>query len=264
MIIEYDLTKTPFENAEIYYSKVKKLKQKLNNLIAQISKVEEELNKVEAEILFERKKLEKKRKKKWYEKFRWFFTSNDFLLIAGKDASTNEILIRKYLEKSDLVFHADIRGSPFGILKNGINANEIDIVEAAQFVASYSRAWKQKINAIEVYYVYPNQVSKKAPAGEYLPKGSFMIYGEKNFLHVELEVAIGVSPDGEVVPGVPSSVSKRTNKYVVLVPGDIKPSDIARKVSHMLSLDVDSVQKFVPGESDIKEISKALRSKQKY
>jgi len=262
MKIELDVRLSPFENAAKYYEKAKKLKQKLESLKLQIEETKKKLENVNLEIEKERKKLEKKRRVKWYEKFRWFFTSNNFLLVAGKDASSNEVLIRKYLEKNDLVFHADIKGSPFGILKNGKDANEVDIKEAAQFVASYSRAWKQKLGAIEVYYIYPDQVSKRAPAGEYLPRGSFMIYGEKNYVTMGLKVAIGVDQEGNVIPGVPSSVERKSKKYVILIPGDIRPSEIAKEISKFLEADLEDIQRFVPGEARIiSKIDKLINAK---
>jgi len=251
-MIELDTRTSIFENLDKIYNKIKELKKKIENLEKQIEENKEKLKKIEEEIEIEKKIIEKKTRKKWYEKFRWFFTSNDFLLIAGKDAVSNEILIKKYLEKEDLVFHADIHGSPFGILKKGQNAKEEDIFEAAKFVGSYSRAWKEKLNSIEVYYVLPDQVSKKAPSGEYLPKGSFMIYGKKNYLRVDLEIAIGFKD--ELIPGVPESVSKKTNNYIILIPGDEKPIEIAKKVSEILKYPyIDDIIRFIPGSSRIKK-----------
>lgn len=45
----------------------------------------------------------------------------------------------------------------------------------------YSQAWDSKI-VTSAWWVYPHQVSKTAPTGEYLTVGSFMIRGKKNFL----------------------------------------------------------------------------------
>jgi len=247
MKIEIDKALSIYENAAKYFEEAKKLKKKAENLKNKIEGIKRKLEDIEIKIV-ERRKKEKK--KEWYEKFRWFFTSNNFLLIAGKDAITNEIIIRKYLEKNDLVFHAEIHGSPFGILKNGQDAKEEDIYEAAKFVGSYSKAWKQKLSYIEVYYVFPDQVSKKAPAGEYLPKGSFMIYGKKNYIKTKLEIAIG-EKNGKVIPGVPESVSKKTNRYFILVPGNEKPYRIAKYISESLSLDINDVLPLIPGEGKI-------------
>ncbi len=259
MIIELDKRKSIFENASIYFEKAKKLRSKLKRLEIQINATKEKISQIGKEIEDEKRKLEKKRKKKWYEKFRWFHTSNGFLLVAGKDAITNEILIRKYLDHTDLVFHAEIHGSPFGVLKRGKDANEVDITEAAQFVASYSKAWKQKLAYIEVYYIYPEQVSKQAPAGEYLPKGSFMIYGKKNYVRAKLEIALGVDPNKNPIPGVPSSVSKKTSEYVVIIPGNKKPLETAKEISSFLKIPVEDILPFIPGESEIVKKVSAIR-----
>ena len=41
---------------------------------------------------------------------------------------------------------------------------------------------------------YPSQVKKGAPTGQFLPKGSFVIEGKKNFVkNLEIKLAIGLS-----------------------------------------------------------------------
>ncbi|CAI0467582.1 unnamed protein product [Linum tenue] len=45
----------------------------------------------------------------------------------------------------------------------------------------HSQAWDSKI-VTSAWWVYPHQVSKTAPTGEYLTVGSFMIRGKKNYL----------------------------------------------------------------------------------
>lgn len=45
----------------------------------------------------------------------------------------------------------------------------------------HSQAWDSKM-VTSAWWVYPHQVSKTAPTGEYLTVGSFMIRGKKNFL----------------------------------------------------------------------------------
>jgi len=39
------------------------------------------------------------RKVFWFEKFHWFFTSENYLVISGKDAHQNEIIVKKYMDK---------------------------------------------------------------------------------------------------------------------------------------------------------------------
>ena len=38
----------------------------------------------------------------WFEKFCWFITSENFLVLSGHDAQQNEILVKRYLRKGDL------------------------------------------------------------------------------------------------------------------------------------------------------------------
>ena len=47
--------------------------------------------------------------------------------------------------------------------------------------ACRSSAWTVKV-PVNAWWVYPDQVSKTAPAGEFLVTGSFMIRGKKNML----------------------------------------------------------------------------------
>ncbi|BBL45850.1 fibronectin-binding A domain protein [Nanobdella aerobiophila] len=249
--IKIDRRKSIYENINDIYSRLKVLKDKKKKIEEIIKDYNEKLNNIEENIVIEKKKEEKKKNRKWYEKFRWTKTSNDFLLIAGKDSITNEIIINKYLEDNDIVFHTEITGSPFGILKNGRKAREEDIYESAKFVASYSRAWKNKFSSIDVYYVYPDQVSKKAPSGEYLNKGSFMIYGNKNYIkNVKLEIALSFD-NYEIFSGVPEVITKKYQNYAIVVPGNKKQLDIAKELSKIFKIDHNDIIIYLPGDSDL-------------
>ena len=45
------------------------------------------------------KKLERKKSREWFEKFHWFYTSEGFLCIGGRDSTSNEIIIKKHTDK---------------------------------------------------------------------------------------------------------------------------------------------------------------------
>lgn len=270
---ELDLRARAQDEAAEYYERAKRLKDKIDGVK---NAIEETLRKIEsirieaAKHVEEEKPLKPARRKKWYEKFRWFFSSEGFLVIAGKDASTNEVLIRRYMEEDDIVFHADIPGSPFTIIKTGgRQPGEETIFEAAQFTASYSRAWREQLKAIDVYWVKPEQVSKTPPSGEYLPKGSFMIYGARNWIRgVPLEVAIGFKKeDGEakIIGGPASAISKQTNLYVRVVPGNMPSGTLAKAIKEklismaseddrkmILKIPLEDIQAFIPlGQGEI-------------
>jgi predicted ribosome quality control (RQC) complex YloA/Tae2 family protein len=173
----------------------------------------------------------KREARQWYEKFRWFFTSEGKLAIGGRDAQSNSILIRRHLDSNDAVYHADLFGSPFFLLKGGADQTEEEVREVAQATVAFSSAWKTGLSAADAFWVSPDQVQTSAPSGEYLAKGSFMIRGKKNLIsHLLVEVAVGVDESGRVFAGPEEAISRIAAAFVVLVPYREKASDTAKRV----------------------------------
>ncbi|PIN73838.1 hypothetical protein COV20_01850 [Candidatus Woesearchaeota archaeon CG10_big_fil_rev_8_21_14_0_10_45_16] len=251
MEIEFDLTKSVDENAGKYYDLAKKAKKKLEGARKALEESRQKLEKLqkdEARFWEEESKKETKRnrKREWYEKFHWFVSSEGYLCVGGKDATSNEIVVKKHLDKDDLVLHTDMAGSPFFVIKDGQKASEKSIQEAAQAVAVYSKAWKLGHGTADVFYVKPEQVTKEAKAGEHLAKGSFMVYGKTQYLHPKLEYAIGILGE-EVIGGPVSAIEKKTKVYVVVIPGGEKKSSLAKKIrSKLKGGDLDDIIKFLP------------------
>ena len=196
--IHLKLNRSIGENANMIYSKGKKAEQKIKGTIEAIKNTKDKINKLEkSKSSIEERVLTlvKKRKRAWYEKFRWFVSSDGYLVIGGRDAPSNESIFKRYLDPDDLVFHTNYPGSPLAVIKNP-NSKEVPestLKETANFVASYSNAWKEDWGFIDVFYVYPTQVSKTPPTGEYLPKGSFMISGKKNIIKdAKTELSVGL------------------------------------------------------------------------
>jgi predicted ribosome quality control (RQC) complex YloA/Tae2 family protein len=172
--------------------------------------------------------------KEWYERYRWFNTNEGLLAIGGRDASSNSAIIRKHLTDNDIVFHAEIHGSPFFILKDAKQASEISLMEVAQATVSFSRAWKDGLSSADAYWVEPSQIKKGAPTGQFVPKGSFVIEGRRNYIKdVELSVAIGILESFShyvFTCGPSDSIRKRSIVYAQLLPGGSDPNNIAKKV----------------------------------
>ena len=171
------------------------------------------------------------RKREWYEKFRWFFTSRGRLAVGGRDAQTNSALIGRHLEDKDMVYHADVFGSPFFVLKGGKDQGEEEIREVAQATVAFSSAWKTGLGSADAYWVHPEQVRTAAPSGEYLQRGSFAITGKKNFVSKTLvEIAVGIDGAGRVVAGPEDAIRGQASPYLVLRPQREKGSDTAKRV----------------------------------
>jgi len=249
-----DLRKSIEENASDYFEKAKKLKKKIKGaeeaLQKSIKKLKGLENKKEKfEIREEKKKELSERKKEWHEKFRWFASSDGFLVIGGRDATSNEIVIKKHTDKNDLVLHTDMAGSPFFVIKSeGKKIPENTIKEAADAVCTFSRAWKLGLQTTDVFYVSPEQVSKKTKAGEYMGKGAFMIYGKTNYIENKINLAIGITKENAIMSGPLEAIKKNCEKYVVLKQGNEKVSAIAKKISYKLggNLDLDEIIRSLP------------------
>ncbi len=254
-------------NADTYYSQSKKAEKKLRGAEKTVEETRTKIEEAKKQVTVAKaaqKPLAKRKKMEWFEKYRWFRSSDGFLVIGGRDATTNEILIKKRMEPDDIVFHAEIVGAPFVLIKTeGKTASEQTINEAAQLAASYSRGWKEMLSAINVYWIHPDQVSKSPPSGQSLPKGAFMIRGTKNFVRgVPLRVAVGVKTDDDaimIIGGPVEAIAQQTSAYVEIVPGDQKSAQIAKKIRHLLSTKVseelkrsvtavplEEIQRFIP------------------
>ncbi|KAJ7980438.1 Nuclear export mediator factor NEMF-like protein [Quillaja saponaria] len=124
------------------------------------------------------------RKVHWFEKFNWFISSENYLVISGRDAQQNEMIVKRYMSKGDLYVHAELHGASSTVIKNhrpGQPVPPLTLNQAGCYTVCHSQAWDSKI-VTSAWWVYPDQVSKTAPTGEYLTVGSFMIRGKKNFL----------------------------------------------------------------------------------
>ncbi|KXZ50631.1 hypothetical protein GPECTOR_15g315 [Gonium pectorale] len=120
----------------------------------------------------------------WFEKFHWFISSENLLVVSGRDAQQNELLVKRYFRKGDVYVHAELHGASSTIVKNPQPEQPVPpltLQQAGAACVCRSRAWDSKI-VTSAWWVHHHQVSKTAPTGEYLTTGSFMIRGKKNFL----------------------------------------------------------------------------------
>lgn len=209
----------------------------------------------------------RRRKPKWYERFRWFYSSDGFLVIGGRDADTNEEIYAKYLEKRDLVLHTDAPGAPLTVIKaEGGVVPESTLLEAAQFAVSYSSIWKAALGSGDCYLVKGDQVSKTPEHGEFLKKGAFVIRGERRyFKDVPLGISIGIA-DGVLIGGPVQAVKPKSNPLVEIEPGKFNADDLAKRIYRMFSekiedraylksiSSVDQIVQFLPpGGSSIRD-----------
>jgi predicted ribosome quality control (RQC) complex YloA/Tae2 family protein len=211
----------------------------------------------------------RRRKPKWYERFRWFFSSDGFMVLGGRDADTNEEIYTKYMERRDLVLHTDAPGAPLTVIKTeGEPVPESTLQEAAVFAVSYSSVWKGGLVAADCYMITGDQVSKTPESGEFLKKGAFVIRGERTyFKDTPLGLALGIA-DGVLVGGPVSAIKPKADPVVEIEPGELNADDLAKKIYRQFAdkeedraflksvASVDQMVQFLPpGGSRIKENS---------
>lgn len=180
-----------------------------------------------------------RKSEEWYEEFRWFHTSDGYLVIGGRNADENEALVKKYLDRGDRFFHTQAHGGPVTVLKatgpsepaKEVDFPESSIQEAAQFAVSYSSVWKEGRFADDAYSVDPDQVSKTPESGEYIEKGGFVIRGDRTYHRdTEVGVAVGIvcEPTTRVIGGPPSAILPRAETAIEVEPGRYAQNDMAK------------------------------------
>jgi len=260
MQIELSLEKSIEENAAEYFEKAKKAKKKLVGLQKAILETREKIQELERTPIQEKTRLVKKRKRQWFEVFHWFFSSDEFLVVGGRNAKSNEAIVKKHLEEGDLFLHADVHGGSACIIKAfGREIPLQDMREAAVFAGAFSSAWKQGTASVDVYAVQSNQVSKAPPTGESLGKGAFIISGKREwFRKIALGFFVGVEKENSqyiVISGPEQAIKKHSIAMIKIVQGSLEKSNAAKQILSALEkrvggkipIHLDEIVSMLPG-----------------
>lgn len=181
-----DLSLSAYANAKKYYDHKRYAAKKTQRTVEAAEKAFKSAEKKTKQTLKEVQtvtSIQKARKVYWFEKFLWFISSENYLIIGGRDQQQNEIIVKRYLTPGDIYVHADLHGATSCVIKNptGEPIPPRTLTEAGTMALCYSAAWDARV-ITSAWWVHHHQVSKTAPTGEYLTTGSFMIRGKKNFL----------------------------------------------------------------------------------
>ena len=252
-----DYTKGVDANASDLYQKGKEVGEKAK-------RAEEALEASRAELAKKQKGIDRAKalaaakaqptKQFWFERYKWFLTPGGRLVIAGRDAHTNDNIVKKHLKEGDLYAHADVHGAPSVIVKDGAKASEQELREACQFALVQSKAWVAALSEGSAFWVYPDQVSKTPNPGEFVPRGAFIIRGKRNYeYHLPLELIVGeIDYQGsrKIMCG-PASCFKDCEKYFVIRPGKNK-NRISGDMAKRFNVPEEEISRILPpGESEI-------------
>ena len=225
---------TPRESAQAIYEEVKRLQSKLAGATAALADTNQRLADPGPVVPTAAARPERSgsaggsgRKTHWFERFRWFVSSEGVVVVGGRDAASNDLLVRRHLKDGDLYLHADLQGAASVLVKHpapGAPApTEVTLREAGQWAVAYSKAWRAGLASASAFWVTPEQVSKSGASGEFVARGAWAIHGTKHFLHdLPTELALGtVDYQGESLwtCAPPSAVRARGTVRAVLMPG---------------------------------------------
>lgn len=260
----FDPRRSAYDNLGSLYDEVKSLRRKHEEALRAAEELERQAKGVSVEADIERKRVLRLSvaHRKWFEKYRWFFTSANKLVIAGRDAQQNQAIVKRYAKQGYTALHADIQGAPLTLLM--AESDDQSLYEAAQFAASYSRAWSAGLSAVDVFYADASSVSLQPPAGEYLPRGGVMFH-EKNYVRgVTLELSVGfLAIEGEPRLNAWPSAAKVGYTCARIVPGEDDKDSVAKRLlkilrqaggeyqEYALTLRVDELLPLIPGPSRI-------------
>jgi predicted ribosome quality control (RQC) complex YloA/Tae2 family protein len=202
LAIDIDLSLSAWANSREYFEQKRSAAHKEERTFQASEKALKSHERKVAEDLKKGLKQEKEilrpvRRQQWFEKFIYFFSSDGYLVLGGKDAQQNEIIYRRYLRKGDVYVHADLKGAMPMVIKNKLDTPDAPIPpstlsQAGNISVCTSEAWDSKA-VMSAWWVNSDQVSKTGSAGEYLPVGLFNVKGKKEFLPpAQLIIGLGI------------------------------------------------------------------------
>jgi predicted ribosome quality control (RQC) complex YloA/Tae2 family protein len=191
----------------------------------------------------------------WFEKYRWFLSSEGVLVVAGRDAASNDRIVKRYLGPRDRYVHADVHGAASVVIKQPESASlrigEATLQEAGQWGVAFSKYWRAGRASGDAFWVEAEQVSKAGSSGEFVARGSWVIHGTKHLLRdLPVELAIGrVAVEGRerwsVAP--PAAIRAQGKVAFHLRPGEERlRAEVERELARELELNRSTLQSLLP------------------
>ena len=202
--VTLDLSLSAYANAREHFERKKKHAAKFEKTVARSGDAIESANRdVEAK---RREAVKRKnvgvgavslaRTPEWFEKFHWFVTPENCLVLSARDASQTDLLVKKYMGPHDAFVRADVPRAPATVVKAPRRLLEappdatgksaclvppISLAHAGTACLCRSAAWDTR-TVISAWWVPAGDVRKTAPNGDPLAPGVVWHVGEKRYL----------------------------------------------------------------------------------
>jgi Predicted RNA-binding protein homologous to eukaryotic snRNP len=240
--LSLNYTKTVGENMAAYFNTSK-------DYLERIVGAEEALKQTMAGYTITQERKKKERPRMWFENYHWFYTTNNHLVIGGKNTDTNEKVVKKHMGEKDIYIHADMYGAPSTVIRNedGAEITEQEITEAAAFAVSFSRAWQNGLSSGTAYWVTPLQVSKTPESGQYVRKGSWIVRGKRTYMfNLPLRLKVSIREiKGMRIPMIFPTIGEEKDETVI-IPGSRKREKVAKEIAQKLHIDAEEILRIMP------------------
>ena len=234
-----------YQKSKDIYDKAKRAGDALKDSMTELEKKEKGLEKAKALAVNKAQPT----KQFWFERYKWFVTSSGKLVIAGRDAHSNDNVVKKHLKEKDVFVHADVHGAPSVILKEGLAATPDELREACIFALTQSKAWVAALMEGAAFWAYPDQVSKTPNPGEFVPRGAFIVRGKRNYeYHLKMELGIGeiMYQGARKVMCGPADLFKDSERYMILNPGRGKGGRKAGEIAKDFRVPEEEISRILP------------------
>ncbi|MGA7476400.1 MAG: ribosome rescue protein RqcH [Thermoplasmata archaeon] len=255
------LGESPRSTAQGLFEEAKRVQSKLGGALGAIAEAESKLRKLAVSPAPAPSGASApavgapRRRTNWFERYRWFISSEGGIVIAGRDASSNDLVVRRNLKDGDFYVHADLHGAASVIVKHSppgeTPLTDATLLEAGQWAVTFSKAWRAELASAEAFWVESEQVSKKAASGEFVARGAWVIHGTKHVLRdLPLEIGLGtVDYRGETMwtAAPPAALRARGKVLVLLSPGPERlRSEVEVALARELGLSRSRLQGLLP------------------
>jgi hypothetical protein len=165
---------------------------------------------------------QKSKPEKDYENYRWFFTSNDILVVGGKSDEQNESVIQNFLKPDYTVMHTSAPGSSFMIIQSE-KPTKKDLEETAVFTACFSKQWKNGSSIVEIDMFKGSQIYKTNS----MKLGTFGVKEDKKTLKVKPELVLIIQKGR--IRAVPSTIKEKV--LAEIKRGNLSKEQAAEKIA---------------------------------
>jgi hypothetical protein len=160
-----------------------------------------------------------------YQKYKWFFTSTNKLVVGGKNSAQNDDLMKSILssKKEFIIMHTHSPGSPFSVIISDISkVTDEDLKEAAIFTACFSKQWKSGKSKAEIDIFRTSQLAK----AKNMKQGTWGVIGKVKTMVVPLTLVL--AKQKSILRAVPEEATK--DYLIKLVPGKMNKDEFALKL----------------------------------